>query len=121
MNSPSLRPLRGPLTPAKARNAALINQLATPGLGSLLARRWFAGTGQLLLAIAGFVMVVGWFVMLMIELYQETLNSGSPRSIGWLGEAGALCFAVSWVWSLFTSLSLLREGKQNLPPPIPPN
>ena len=42
---------------AKARNAALLNQLATPGLGSVIAGRWLAGTGQLLVFLAGFALV----------------------------------------------------------------
>ena len=41
------------LSRTKARNALLLNQLATPGLGSLLAGRWIAGTGQLLCSVAG--------------------------------------------------------------------
>ena len=44
----------GSTASASARNCALINQLATPGLGSLMAGRLVAGIGQLLLAVAGF-------------------------------------------------------------------
>ena len=47
-----------PVSRTTAHNAALLNQLATPGLGSLMAGRWLAGVGQLALAVAGFVMVV---------------------------------------------------------------
>src|SRR6267142_5883224 len=45
-----------------ATTCLILNQFATPGLGSLMARRWFAGTGQLVLAVAGFCLLVGWFV-----------------------------------------------------------
>ena len=114
MNSP-VRPPPVPLTLAKARNAAFINQLATPGLGTLLVGRWVLGIGQLAVAVAGFVLVLCWFLLLMVEMYQETANGAPPRSVAWIGELGAALFIGSWVWSLFTSLSLMREARQNEP------
>src|SRR3974390_66891 len=105
----------------RARNCILINQCATPGLGSLLAGRWLAGIGQLLLAIAGLVMVVGWFGTLMIQLYRQINGGPEPKSVAWLGEAGAATFAGAWVWALITSLGLLRETKTtDKQPPSPP-
>lgn len=103
---------RRPLTRATARNAALINQLATPGLGSLLAGRWLAGIGQLLLALAGFGLILAWFALLLFRLYQqmEANVSQPPPSVAWIGEAGAAAFVVAWLWALFSSLSILREG-----------
>ena len=113
---------RRPLDRSTARNSVLINQLATPGLGSLLAGRWIAGTGQLLLAVAGFVMVIGWFAGVMIQLYRQINGDPEPKSVAWLGESGAVTFAAAWLWALITSLSLLREtsGATSLPPAPPP-
>lgn len=105
------RPARRPLDRSTARNSVLINQLATPGLGSLLAGRWLAGIGQLLLALAGFVMVVGWFALAMIQLYRQINGDPAPKPVGWLGETGGFTFAAAWLWALITSLSLLRETK----------
>ena len=99
---------------AKARNAALLNQLATPGLGSLLARRWIAGTGQLLLAIGGFVLVVVWFVEMMAQFYGQMFSdrpSQRPAALSNLA-LGAGLFALAWCWSLVTSFSLLREASR---------
>jgi hypothetical protein len=105
------------LSRASARNSFLINQLATPGLGSLMGRRYLAGTGQLLLALLGFGLVVVWFVLLMVQIvHQANEEGGSSPSLAWLGEAGAAVFAVSWIWALVTSMSLLREAKANEPP-----
>ncbi len=113
---------RGPLSRSAARNAALLNQCATPGLGSLLAGRRAAGVGQLLLAIAGFGLVIGWFVLLALQIYDELINDAQPKSVAWLGEAGAAVFGAAWLWSLFTSLSLWREGRSHEPksglPPV---
>ena len=109
----SRRPPQKPLSRAKARNAALVNQLATPGLGSLLARRWVAGIGQLILAVAGFALFVAWFVEVLIQFSGMINSDAPPRSVGWLAEAGALTFIAAWLWALITSLSLLREARRN--------
>jgi hypothetical protein len=105
----------GPLSQSTARNAALLNLCATPGIGSLLAGRRAAGIGQLLLAVAGFAMILGWFVLLFLQLYNELINDAQPKSVAALGEAGAVTFAAAWLWSLVTSLSVLREARANDP------
>jgi len=109
-----------PLSPTKARNCVLINQLATPGLGSFMAGRWLAGTGQLLLSVAGFVMVIGWFGLVAINTYNLAVSDAPPKPAAWLGEAGALTFLVAWLWSLVTSFQILRSAKGNEPAKEPP-
>ena len=96
----------------KARNAALLNQLGTPGLGSLLARRWFEGVGQLLMSLGGFIFVVVWFVQLMIQYYGQITGNVVVHPVGWIGLLGAALFALAWCWSLVTSFSLLRESSK---------
>ena len=83
-----------------------------------MAGRRAAGIGQLLLAVAGFVMVLGWFVLLAMQIYNEMMNDARANSVAWLGEAGAVVFAAAWLWSLVTSLSVLREART--PEPAPP-
>ena len=92
-----------------ARNAALINQLATPGLGSLLCGRWVAGSGQLVLAIAGFTLFVIWFVKDMSQYYGQITGDVEVRPIGGFLVSGLSLFGAAWLWSLLTSFSLLRE------------
>jgi 4a-hydroxytetrahydrobiopterin dehydratase len=99
-----------PLSRAAARNATLLNLLATPGLGSLLARRWIAGGGQLLLALAGFSLFLIWFVKEMIQYYGQITGDVEVQPIGRFLVAGLVLFASAWLWSLVTSLSLLREA-----------
>jgi 4a-hydroxytetrahydrobiopterin dehydratase len=105
---------------AAAKNALLLNLLATPGLGSLVARRWVAGIGQLFLALAGFTLLLVGFVKLMIPYYSLgfSFNDLQPRPVNWkavtsFGVVGAGLFALSWFWSLATGLSLLREAAIN--------
>lgn len=107
---PSSAPKR--ISRAKARNAALLNQLATPGLGSIVAGRWIAGTGQLLMSLGGFVLIMGWFFKEMSQLYGQISGQVAVQPIGWILEAGAILFALAWVWSLVTSFSLFREASR---------
>ena len=108
-----------PLDRARARNCFLINQFATPGLGSLMAGRSVAGIGQILVAVAGFALVMLWFALRMSQLYNEVANDAQPQSAAWVGEAGAALFAAAWLWSLVTSLSVLREARTSEPAPPP--
>jgi hypothetical protein len=115
-NAPILMPRR-PLTRAKARNAALINQLGTPGLGSLMAGRYAVGIGQLIVFLAGFCLFVAWFFRVMLLAYQQ-FNGGAEaqlKPVAWMAEAGVALAALAWFWSLFTSINLLRQAKPEKP------
>ena len=107
---PSLASKR--ISHAKARNATFLNLLATPGLGSILAGRWLAGLGQLLLFLAGFILFCVWVLQSLRQYYGMMFSDAPPTETGasrlaWLGLT--LC-AISWLWSAVTSLGLLREA-----------
>jgi hypothetical protein len=106
------------LSPAAARNCFLMNQFATPGLGSLMGGRILPGIGQLVLALAGFALVMLWFMRTMKEYYNLAYEDAPSVSYGRIFLAGVLLFAASWFWSLLTSLSLVRQAKT--PEPLPP-
>ncbi|HZR17902.1 MAG TPA: hypothetical protein VFE51_11305 [Verrucomicrobiae bacterium] len=101
-----------------ARNSFLINQLATPGLGSLMAGRYLAGASQLALALLGFGLIIAWFISLMTQMYRQFTTDAPTQSVAWLGETGAAIFVLAWIWSLVTSLALLRAARANEPPPL---
>ena len=101
-----------PLNRTTARNSFLINQFATPGLGSLMAGRWVAGIGQLVLAVIGFCLLVAWFLTVMRQVYQQINGEPPAGSNAWLGQMGAVVFGAAWLWSLVTSLSLMREARE---------
>ena len=113
-----------PLSPARAWTCLLTNLCATPGLGSLMGRRYVAGTGQLLLGLVGFFLIVGWIFELCHHVYlQQTGEPVSPDSSGWMLKWGAIWFGAGWLWSLVTSISLLRQAKTDgamEPRPVPP-
>src|ERR1035437_10787482 len=96
----------------KARNAMWLNQLATPGLGSLMARQWIAGGGQLVLSGAGFALVMVWFGKMMIQFYGQISGNVEGHPIGRIILAGVILFALAWLWSLWTSFSLLSEASK---------
>lgn len=113
-----------PLRRSDLLSYALINQFATPGLGSLLAKRFVAGTGQLLLAVAGFLLFMGWFFQKMRVFYGQIEGTTLPANTGnKLGEWGLIVFAAAWLWSLVTSIQMIRSApKDSIPPskPLPP-
>ena len=100
-------------SPLRKRNPALLNLLGTPGLGSLLAKRWLAGIGQLLLALTGFAMICVWCDREVNREWQQGMDfEGAPtHAIPYtLLKWGLAVFALAWLWSLVTSVSLLRAA-----------
>jgi 4a-hydroxytetrahydrobiopterin dehydratase len=105
---------RKKISRAQARNAMLLNQLGTPGLGTLLAGRRLEGVLQLLLFLAGFVLFCLWAVRDLSQYYEMMFRDAPNTAPGNLGLAcgGAGICALAWVWSLQTSFSLLREASK---------
>ena len=96
----------------RARNALLMNLLATPGLGSLMAGRWLEGIGQLLIFLVGFVLFCVWFFATMKNYYRLAFSDNpSPAWEGynWYAYIGVVLCAISWLWALSTSVSLMRQ------------
>ena len=105
---------RPPLTRAAARNCLLVNQFATPGLGSLMAKRFVAGSVQLTLAVIGFCCVITSMTMRLIQMYRDMQGGEpSPGSHSWVGTIGWSIFIGSWLLAWTTSLSVLREARLN--------
>ena len=102
-----------------------MNLVAAPGLGSLMAGRIISGIAQLVLAVMGCGLFLVWFVLTLSRAYGLADFNAQPETIShaaW-GEAGAVLFGVSWVWSLVTSIGILRQAKKadkEGPPPVPP-
>ena len=104
--------VRKKVSRTQARNAALLNLLGTPGLGTLLAGRRWEGVLQLLLFLTGFVMFSVWAARDLMQYYSLMFND-APKSApvnGGLAWAGLGICLLIWGWSLVTSLSLFREA-----------
>jgi hypothetical protein len=99
-----------------------VNQFATPGLGSLMGGKFLEGLGQLALSVIGFLLVLGWFFQTMKEYYNLLDSNGPEISYTKYALAGLLFFGAAWFWSLLTSIRMIRDAKDEIPPaaPAPP-
>lgn len=116
--------LSQPMTSTKAWACLFLNILATPGLGTLIARRFISGTIQVACAVVGFLLFLGWFVQKMRLLYGQVFGTNLPVDAGSsLGKWALIFFGSAWVWSLITSLQIFRSVPKaaalaDLPPKI---
>ncbi len=110
------RPNRRVLSRTAARNAALVNQFATPGLGSLMAGRWMVGIGQLLVFVIGCIMITMYLFQLDLHAYGQATGEFEPDPHKRLGEIGLVLFVAGWFWALITSVSLMLRAKSEAPP-----
>jgi hypothetical protein len=99
--------------------AIVINQLATPGLGSWIAGHRVAGAGQLAFSISGFL----YFLVRCVEMVGTSIRTALDGGIapGFPMEAwnrALLLIGIAWLWAGITSLQLFRELR-NLPAPPP--
>jgi len=113
---------RPPLTVTRAWTCLGINLFATPGLGSYIGGRKAAGAGQLCLSVVGFLLITTWMFKTFYGVVTAEMNgtdSVAPGAIWW--QSGTFFFALAWVWSLVTSISLVREVGSTpvvAPPPL---
>ncbi len=113
--------LRRPLNRSELLSCAFVNLFATPGLGSVMARRFIAGTAQLVFASIGFALFLGWFIQKMRLFYGQITGTNLPADAGSrLGWWGLALFGVAWVWALVTSIQIVRAAPKESVPPVPP-
>ncbi len=120
-----MKPPRLPPPPPDVNRAwlcLLVNQAATPGLGTIWGGRLAVGRGQLALALVGFCLIV--FSMWrniqnsMLEITGEPLLPPVTAAVTW----GAVCFGLAWLWAWFSSVSIVREAQRrerDKPPRLP--
>lgn len=97
------------LDKTKVTALILVNQLVTPGAGSLIAGRR-VGYPQLALATTGTLFICLFFFGFMADLWQLGAVPDDFGLYGLLGKIGAVTFAISWFWTLATSISMFREA-----------
>ena len=98
------------------RNALVLNLATTPGLGSFLAGRRAVGLVQMLMAVSGFVVLMLWFWDLARQFWGLLQSGdGAVRSDSRQLLVGSVLFCGAWLWSLWTSISILRQSKDGAP------
>lgn len=123
MKSSSTNPSR-PVRRSEAIGYALINQFATPGLGSWLGRRRTAAVGQLTLAILGFLIVVSWFLLQMVAALRlagvsVTMPAFLLDHVREIAITGWTLFGLAWLWALITSILMIAGAWSETVPPSP--
>jgi len=124
----SSEPLKNkPLSRAKAWGCVTMNQLAFPGLGTLLSGRRGIGYVQASIMVAGFCFVLaffGWMMICAFRVLNNTLNSEElfPEYLhrAWIALAGFGLCAISWCWALISSIEILRTSADPEDPPPSP-
>lgn len=116
----------------ESARACLASNLGMPGVGSLLAGR-LSGVPQILTALAGLGITlvfgtrfIGWAIQHWAQMrdpYADPLEilTAMFLAVRW-PLAGIGLFAVSWLWALVTSWSILnavRRAETNKPVPPP--
>src|SRR4051794_23642257 len=98
------------------RNSAMalagLNLLATPGLGTILAGRFFVGVLQLAVAVSGFLLVMKWFY----DLFGTALTGNSASAPSWEWQSGLLFFFAGWLASAWSSLNFVRAASAQSTP-----
>ncbi|MFO1487089.1 MAG: hypothetical protein U1F65_01290 [Verrucomicrobiota bacterium] len=110
-----------PIGVRRAVSCALVNLLATPGLGSLMGRRFIVGSCQLALAVAGFLAITLWIGALFCQQIAEAMEkSPALQARNWMWQVGLALFGAAWLWSLVTSIDLYLKAKANEAAATPP-
>jgi hypothetical protein len=96
----------------------LINQLAFPGLGTILAGRRI-GYAQATLMVAGFILTMAFLIWYLVCAGRYAVNptwseqefTSRYRPYLWSLYWGLALCAFAWVWALISSVQLLRRGE----------
>lgn len=107
------------MTRSRAWACLGINQLAFPGLGTIMAGR-DAGYAQAAIMVIGFSFffgfMVGYFWLLSQSIMGETSELAPVayfQAWHWLLWSGLGLSALAWVWALASSISILRGVSRN--------
>jgi hypothetical protein len=88
----------------------VLGNLVLPGLGTFAARRRLAGTLQLVVSQAGFVLMVLWAISYVRTWMQE---KSLPEDFGphfGVCALGLVLFFLGWIWSLASSVGILQDS-----------
>jgi len=97
---------------------ALVNQLAFPGLGTLMMGRR-SGYAQVAIMLAGFFLTMGfllWYLACVGRYvanpsWDESEFQALYRPYKWSLYWGLGFCAVAWVWALFSSIAIMRAAR----------
>jgi hypothetical protein len=96
----------------------VINQLAFPGLGTILQGRRF-GYGQAAIMVAGFCLTMAFMLWYLVccarymfsTTWDEGMWAAQYRPYLWAPRYGLGLCAVAWGWALFSSVGIWRQTR----------
>ena len=111
------------LSHSKAWVYVALNQLAFPGAGTVMAGRR-VGYIQATIMVAGFVLVMWYLFALIASVYNFAATAGMTEQqyraqserYAPAGKIGLALTVVAWLWSLVSSIMILRNAQKE--PPI---
>src|SRR5882672_728891 len=97
---------------------AIVNQLAFPGLGTLMMGRR-VGYAQAAIMLAGFTLAMGFLLWYLLcagryavnPSWDETHFTSLYRPYKWSLYWGLGLCAVAWVWALLSSIAMVRAAR----------
>lgn len=97
---------------------AALNQLAFPGLGSVIAGRR-AGYAQAAIFLLGFMLLMGfmfWYLFCALRFLKDPAGDEEAwraqyRSFAWAWKSGLLLCVLSWFWALVSSVGIVRQAQ----------
>jgi len=105
-------PPKLPLTKDRAWAYVLLN-ISVPGWGSRKAGRQIAGFGELFLFFACLFLFGIWFFDWMNRIFQSEMGEDTlpPVPPNWMWQGAVGLYAVSVIWTIATSISMVREAR----------
>ena len=109
-----------------AQTCLILNQFGTPGLGSIGAKHYVAGTIQLTIFLIGFVFFLVWFWQRTLETWRAFRDlPQEPDRFPWMGQLGWQLAVIAWLLAWYTTISVWRESKKkgnsvDTPMAVPP-
>jgi hypothetical protein len=96
----------------------MVNQLAFPGLGTLMMGRR-VGYAQAAIMLAGFTLTMGFLLWYLVcagryavnPSWDETQFTSLYRPYKWSLYWGLGLCAVAWVWALYSSIAMVRAAR----------
>ena len=112
------------------RSCVVVNLLACPGLGTVLAGRRF-GWSQLGIMVIGFLLAMKFLLTFLgieirMALHGSSFRVSRWQEIAWMGKWGFELCGVAWGWAGLSSLQIWKEHLASQPavkkgPPQPPS
>jgi Na+/proline symporter len=110
------------LTSSRAWLCALVNQLAFPGAGSVMAGRRI-GYVQAAIMLVGFVLVMIYLLSYIGAAFHLVADSNLSEEQfkaeyqrwNWAGQSGLILSITAWVWALVSSAMILRQARRGPP------